>query len=203
MFIKVCGLTCKEDLCKTVKFDVDAVGFIVDVPVRTPRKVSVFLARDLIGLAKDYGVQTAAVIMPEDAYMALKLSHALDPDYLQIHCVMPYAEQKRIYEESGSKVITVMNADARANYDYTDYVLVDKDARNSPPSIEFSQNLVKECKKPVLVAGNLTPANVSYVIENVKPFGVDVASGVEKEGKKDASLIGSFVKSAREAACFV
>ena len=122
MFIKVCGLTCKEDLCTTVKFDVDAVGFIVDVPVRTPRKVSVFLARDLMEMAKDYGVQTAAVIMPEDAYEALKLSCALEPDYLQIHCVLPYVEQKRIYEESGSKVITVVNADSRVNYDYTDYV---------------------------------------------------------------------------------
>lgn len=203
MFIKVCGLTCKEDICTTVKFDVDAVGFIVDVPVRTPRKVSVFLARDLIELAKDYGVQTAAVIMPKDAYETLKLCHVLDSDYLQIHCVLPYAEQKRIYEESGSKVITVVNADSKANYDYTDYVLVDKDVRNNPPSIEFSQILVKKCKKPVLVAGNLTPANVGCVIENVKPFGVDVASGVEREGKKDASLIGSFVKSAREAACFV
>jgi phosphoribosylanthranilate isomerase len=203
MFIKVCGLTCKEDLCTTVKFDVDAVGFIVDVPVRTPRNVSVSLARDLIEMAKDDGVQTAAVIMPEYAYEALKLSRALEPDYLQIHCVLPYNEQKRIYEESGSKVITVVNADSRVNYDYTDYVLVDKDARSNPPSIEFSQTLVKKCKKPVLVAGNLTPANVSDVIENVKPFGVDVASGVEREGKKDASLIRSFVRSAREAACFV
>ena len=203
MFIKVCGLTCKADLSTTVKFDVDAVGFIVDVPVRTPRKVSIFLARDLMEMAKDYGVQTAAVIMPEDAYEALKVSCALEPDYLQVHCVLPYVEQKRIYEESGSKVITVVNADSRINYDYTDYILVDKDARNNPPTIEFSQTLVKKSKKPVLVAGNLTPANVSGVIENVKPFGVDVASGVEKEGKKDASLISSFVRSAREAACFV
>lgn len=203
MFIKVCGLTSTEDIFATVKFDVDAVGFIVDVPVSTPRKVSVFLARNLIETAKDCGAQTAAVIMPENANEALEVSHILDPDYLQIHCILPSFEQKRIYEECGSKVITVVNVNSKVDYDYTDYILVDKDARNNPPSIEFSKSIVEACKKPVLVAGNLTPANVSYVVEKVKPFGVDVASGVERAGKKDASLIGSFVRSAREAACFV
>ncbi len=203
MFIKVCGLTSTEDIFATVKFDVDAVGFIVDVPVRTPRKVSVFLAQDLIETAKDCGAHTAAVIMPGNASDALEVSHLLKPDYLQIHCALPYREHKCIYEECGCKVITVVNVNSNVEIDYTDYILVDKDARNNPPSIEFSKSVVKACKKPVLIAGNLTPANVSYVIEKVKPFGVDVASGVERAGKKDASLIGSFVQSAREAACFV
>jgi phosphoribosylanthranilate isomerase len=203
MFIKVCGLTCEEDVLATVQFDVDAVGFIVDVPVSTPRKVSVVLARNLISMARDYGAQTAVVIMPKNADEALRLSGVLEPDYLQIHCILPYIEQKCIYEECGSKVITAINANSRVNFDYTDYVLVDKDASNNPPSIEFSKSVVEASKKPVLVAGTLTPGNVGYVIEKVKPFGVDVASGVEKAGKKDASLIRSFVRSAREAAYFV
>lgn len=63
-----------------------------------------------------------------------------------------------------------------------------------------SQKLVQHSPKPVILAGGLTPQNVALGIEVVKPFAVDVHTGVEdKTGIKTATLVQSFVEQAREA----
>jgi phosphoribosylanthranilate isomerase len=111
---------------------------------------------------------------------------------------------------SGCKVIKAMRvksgADVRAAEAFrTDFHLLDAyrpgTAGGTGESFDWELAAVRDSTIPLILAGGLTPANVSEAIAAVHPFAVDVASGVEAEpGRKDHALLESFFDGVRAVA---
>jgi phosphoribosylanthranilate isomerase len=85
---------------------------------------------------------------------------------------------------------------------HTDFHLLDSPAPGSGTTFDWS--LARGTGRPLVLSGGLTPDNVAEAIAKVRPFGVDVASGVEAEpGRKDPARVEAFFAAARSAAADV
>lgn len=83
-----------------------------------------------------------------------------------------------------------------ANESIADYVLLDAGLGEGK---SFDWELLKNINRPFFMAGGLLPENVVEAVRRIKPYGVDVSSGIETLGNKDASKMGSFVANVRLA----
>ena len=89
-------------------------------------------------------------------------------------------------------------------YSSAKYLLLDTYSEKVPGGTgkifdwSIARDIIVETDRPIVLAGGLTPINVEHAISSVKPFGVDVSSGVElSAGKKDMSKLRMFVQGAR------
>ncbi|WP_353634292.1 phosphoribosylanthranilate isomerase [Halobacterium sp. NMX12-1] len=204
---KVCGLTNEPDLRAAVDAGADAVGFIADVPVDTPREVSVEQAADLAAAAPPF-VTTVLVTMPETPEQAVELVERVNPDAVQLHGDLSAGDVERVAENTRAAVLkTVDAADPEgARYDdAADALLVDSvdeagaGGTGRTHDWDATREFADSVDSPVVLAGGLTPENVAEAVATVDPFAVDVASGVEKTGgEKDHDAVRQFVASATE-----
>lgn len=202
--VKICGMTGEKDVRIAAEAGADAVGFVTEVPVDTPRKLTLQEAVDLIDEVPPF-VSTVLVIMPPDLERALEMVAVAQPDAVQIHNDMPPGDVGAL-RDSGVKVVKKVGPDPEEalKYDFADAVLVDstgKDGRGGTGETHdwtVTAEIREAVSTPVVLAGGLTPGNVAEGVREVRPYGVDVASGVEWKGEKRAALVEDFVDNAKE-----
>jgi phosphoribosylanthranilate isomerase len=211
--VKICGLMEPEDVEETCKSGVDMIGVIVDAPGR--RSVTSKRAMDLFSLVPK-SVFKVAVIINKSVDEAVRIVHELNPNYLQTHSSMSAAELKKIKEATGVKIMAVVGvpqkveepqeimARALETSKVADFVLVDTEHRGAGGGTglvhdwNVSRAIREAIDRPLILAGGLNPNNVRAAIEFVKPYGVDVASGVESRvGKKDQNLVKKFIQASK------
>jgi phosphoribosylanthranilate isomerase len=212
MKVKICGIKNERDLVMAVNAGADAVGFITEVPVDSPRKISLSVASQLIAQVPIF-VISVLVIMPKNANEAVNMINAAKPTAVQIHNALPLAELRKI-RETGVKVIKTIPVSERADTKtlidqinkfsgIADAVLLDTAIGGKTGGTgvshnwEVSSKVVLYADMPVILAGGLTPSNVSKAIKCVRPYAVDTASGVETNRKKDENKILDFINNAR------
>jgi len=212
MKVKICGIKNERDLMIAVNAGADAVGFITEVPVDSPRKISLSLACQLITQVPIF-VISVLVIMPKSADEAINMIHEARPTAVQIHNALPLAELRKI-RETGVRIIKTIPVSERADTKtlidqinkfsgIVDAVLLDTaicgktGGTGVSHNWELSGKVVQISGMPVLLAGGLTPSNVSEAIKCVRPYAVDTASGVETNGKKDETKVIDFINNAR------
>lgn len=215
--VKICGMKSAEDIALAVECGADAVGLITDVPVNSPRKID---SQNASMLAKKVPVfvDSVLVIMPETGSQALELIRKVEPDVVQIHSDIAAEEIEIIRDGCHQKIIKtftipVGTTSAPANMleeitSLTDTGLIDAILLDSGKAgvvggtgqthdWSVSGQIVENMNIDVMLAGGLKPENVREAVEQVQPFAVDTASGIETEGKKDPAKMRRFVREAR------
>lgn len=205
--VKVCGHTRESDVEASVERGADAIGVISGVPVDSPRAVDSERAVELLERVPPF-VTGVLVTMPDTPEEAVGLVERTRPDALQIHGPFSPVDLERVREAISRPAIKSVDAEdpeeARRFDAIADALLVDSTDASGAGGTgrthdwEHTRELAGGLDSPVVLAGGLTPGNVAEAIGIAEPFGVDVASGVERDGGvKDHEAVERFVERAK------
>jgi len=199
MFIKICGITNEDDALLSVALGADALGFVF---APSPRQVTMQKVYDITRRLPP-GILTVGVFRDEHPRRVIEMVHEAGLKGAQLH---GHETPDDVAVVSRSvrwviKAVTAGSVDARNAHQFgTDIVLLDAPHPGSGKVFDWSLAGEIAAGPRVLLAGGLTAENVTDAITQVRPWGVDVSSGVESEpGKKDARKLRAFIAAAREA----
>jgi phosphoribosylanthranilate isomerase len=200
VFVKICGITSEEDALLAVAMGADAVGFVF---APSPRQVAAGLVREIVRRLPPE-VLTVGVFRDESAQRVVDVVNGAGMRAAQLHG-LETAEQTAWVRKRVPFVIKAFAAGDpaldRADDFGADAILVDSHAPGSGEVFDWSLAEGAPLNRRVILAGGLTPDNVAEAIEAVRPWGVDVSTGVETApGHKDARKVREFVLNARKAA---
>jgi len=206
---KVCGLRDGEELQTVLDCHPDAVGFVVEVPVDSPRRIDRMQAAELIERVPD-DVETVAVVMPGDFGEAIELLKFTGASTAQVHSEMAPDELKGLRKDSGCRLICALQAGPAGDVlrrigglaGVADAVLLDTPTDSGGGTgmahdWEESAAVVRRSPLPVILAGGLGPENVTRALHAVGPWGVDASSRLEDNGRKSRIMVGRFLKEVR------
>lgn len=209
--IKICGIKSLDMLETVIEAGADIVGF-VHFP-KSPRHLGIEDIGILISEARGR-IETAVLTVNPDNSMISEIA-MFDPDWLQLHGTESVSRVRDVRAEGGVPLIKALPIGAAEDVEkiieyesIADRILLDakppmKATRPGGNGMQFDWSLLKtlDPSLPYMLSGGLTPQNVGDAIGDLKPFGIDVSSGVESApGVKDAELIKAFVANARAAA---
>ena len=193
LWIKVCGLRTVEALEAAADAGANAVGFVFHDP--SPRHLGFAQARALAA-AVPAGVDKVAVFLhPSQALVDAALD-AVRPDWVQTDA----ADLKALALPAAQRVLPVYRTGRIEESLGARRLLLEAARSGAGELADWNAAAVLARTKELVLAGGLDVANVGAAIASVRPFGVDVSSGVERNrGVKDVALIREFVNAARAA----
>ena len=196
--VKICGLSRPEDIDIANELLPEYIGFVFWEKSR--RNVSKETAR-LLRQQLDDRIQAVGVFVDPDEDFVCSLLDEGIIDIAQLHGSEDEEYIQRIKSRSNCKVIKafVVNDDesfAAAERSTADYILLDsgKGTGNT-----FDWNKLENVTRPYFLAGGLNCDNIEQVMTEIRPYAVDVSSGVETDGVKDPEKMRRFVSAVRNA----
>ena len=201
--VKICGITNLDDALAAVAFGADVLGFVFFPG--SPRHISPVDARAIIRQVPPF-VQAVGVFVDESVEGMEKTAGAASLDIIQLHGDEP-PESCRLSRRT-IKAIRVKSLESLSPLEaFAPSVSAFLLDAYSPDQIGgtgmiFNWDIAVEAKKfgPIVLAGGLTPENVSQAVRHVRPYAVDVSSGVESaKGRKDHEKMKRFIAQAKSA----
>ena len=200
--VKICGITRDEDLRATADAGADAFGLVFYPP--SPRFLTLERARELSRAAPAF-LTSVALFVNATAEEVTRVLEVVQPQVLQFHG----EETPEFCRAFGVPYVKACRV--KTGVDLLEYWRPFSDACGwladawvegyGGAGTGFDWSLVPAVRaKPLVLSGGLNPENVGEAIRRVKPWGVDVSSGVESaKGVKDAARIAAFVAEVRNA----
>jgi phosphoribosylanthranilate isomerase len=202
--IKICGCTSIADIEGAVEAGADAVGVIL---ATSPRKVTLANARALVRSVPAFVSVVGVMVNPDETFvddvlalgMVPQFSGDESPEFCATWANGRYV--KVIHLTSGVDYSAADIEAATARYPDADLQFDSRaGALYGGTGTAFSWPLVEAIarRRRIIVSGGLLPENVAAAVAGVRPFGVDVRSGVESGDKKDTVKMRAFVRAVRE-----
>jgi len=197
MFVKICGITNEDDALLSVAMGADAVGF--NFVQGSTRQIAAQVAYDITRRLPPE-ILTVGIFRNEHPSRVIDVAHRAGVKAVQLHGRETAAETAEI-ARTFRWVIKAFSASdpnlPKADTYGTDMIMIDGPEPGSGKVFDWSLAGDAPDSMKLILAGGLTPENVGAAIDEVKPWGVDVASGVEKSpGKKDALAVKRFIENA-------
>jgi phosphoribosylanthranilate isomerase len=200
MLVKICGTTSEDDALLAVAMGANAVGFIF---APSPRQISVQRAADIVKRLPREDVLTVGVFRDDAPRRVVEVVYAAGLHAAQLHGNEPPDEVSWVRARVPMVIKAFPAGDPRVPHAAgfgADVILLD--APNPGSGKVFDWALAGDLPESqrLIIAGGLHPGNVGAAVMRVRPWGVDVTSGVEAApGLKDPMKVKAFVQAARRA----
>ena len=212
MRIKFCGTTSPMDVQCAIDAGCDALGFIMGVThqssdVVTPAEAAEMVRRlppfiEPVAVTHLQGTDDLINLVRDSRCTTLQIQDAIEPSEMDtIRDALPFAKIVKavhVIDESAIKV-------GKLYEPYADALILDSRTREKiggtgiPHDWNISATIVANSAIPVILAGGLTPGNVAEAIRRVRPYGVDVHTGIKKDGVREPKKTLMFAREARGA----
>lgn len=201
MRVKICGITQLEDALAAVDYGADAVGFVLYA--QSQRFIELHRVQEIISMLPPY-ITTVGLFVDAEAS---EIQRAVD--FCGIDLIQFQGNESpdicRCFSQRAIKAIHVKDQESLSilpQFQVRAYLLdTYREGEYGGTGIRFDWDLAIKAKPfgRIILAGGLTPENVQEAVEKVKPYGVDVSSGVESgiKGKKDHEKIKKFIEAAK------
>lgn len=211
--VKICGICNLQDALACWRAGADALGFLFGVPTYVRSYIEPDAAREIIRRLPPY-VSSVLVTTFSDAAQIQNLLEKASVSAVQLHGSLQSTSVQSLRDKNPHlkliKAIQVMDEsamqEAQSWEPFADALLLDSKGEGALGGTgkthdwELSRRIVEMVRIPVILAGGLSPDNVAAAVQTVKPFAVDVNSGVTSQPPaKDLVKVAEFVRRAREA----
>src|SRR5260221_2271393 len=193
MWIKICGMTSADGIAAAAEAKVDAIGFVF---APSPRKVTPGQAAQLAALAPP-GILRIAVAQHPLQMKVDEICRILKPDYFQTDV----EDLRELKIPPHVKVLPVVRFGRKTPSPLPARMLFEGPSSGIGELADWGRAAELARQTELILAGGLSALNVSEAIQAVRPFGVDVSSGVEEgSGIKEPDKIYEIVRAGRVAA---
>jgi phosphoribosylanthranilate isomerase len=202
MFVKICGITNEEDALMAIALGADAVGFVF---APSPRQVTPGAVRDIVRRLPPE-ILTVGVFRDQGPRLVIETTQTAQLRGIQLHGHETPSDAERVRPYCQALIVAFPAGDPGLAHvdDYgADAILLDSHAPGSGQVFDWSLAEGAPTNRRLILAGGLDADNVAAGIAEVRPWGVDVSSGVEVDGqpgRKDPLKVQAFIHAARAAA---